>query len=141
MIIATVLMPLATMCFTTAALNTLSSGGVLKIHLRFASTGDVIWAAEANVIMGVLDSATGSITPKAQVLIAGPRIRSTLSCVMRRFTFCTAVVLSEASSYTTTRTFCPAITAGAKTNAFFSGMPMGAPGPVEERSTPIVICA
>ena len=74
--------------------------GVLKIHLRLASTGSTIVDEAAIEIIGVCDSAATSIIASEFGVVVEPSRMSTLLSVMSFLALATAVVVSEASSRT-----------------------------------------
>ena len=96
----TVLTPAAAMWVAIASDIMMSFCGVLKIHLRLASTGSTIAADAAIEIIGVCDSAATSIMANELGVVVEPRMMSTLLSVISLRVFATACVVSEASSST-----------------------------------------
>ena len=68
-------------------------------------------------------------------------IASTFCSPISFFVFCTAVVVSVASSSTKYSSVLPPAFFGHSGIVFFSGMPSDAAGPVAETVTPIFTCA
>ena len=96
----TVLTPAAAMCVAIASDIMMSFCGVLKIHLRLASTGSTIAADAAIEIIGVCDSEATSIIASEFGVVVEPSRTSTLLSVTSFLALATAVVVSEASSRT-----------------------------------------
>src|SRR5512147_1310585 len=89
----------------------------------------------------VWPSAATSAIAAAIGVAAEPRIRSTLSSVMKRRAFLTPIVGSVASSRMMTLSFSPATVVGHSLMPFWHGMPRAEVGPVRGRLTPIVTSA
>ena len=96
---------------------------------------------DASEITGVSASANTSIMASELGVVVEPMIASTLCSPISFRVFCTAVVVSVASSSTMYSTFEPAMVFGHSAMVFFSGMPSDAAGPVAETVTPILTCA
>ena len=115
--------------------------GVLNTHAFFASTGSMMRTDEAREMVGVSPSATTSVMASELGVVVEPMIASTAFSAMSFLAFCTASVVSLASSRTMYSTLFPAMVLGHMATVFFSGMPSEAAGPVVDTVTPILICA
>src|SRR5450830_690054 len=137
----TVLTPLSAICWVRMVAMCESFCGILNAHARLASIGSTMDDDAASVIIGVSDSAATSSIAKALGVVFGPTITSTISSAVSLRALRTALVGSDASSRITYWTFCPAISFGHSSIAFFDGIPIAAAGPVVEIVTPTLICA
>ena len=88
------------MCVAIASDIMMSFCGVLKTHLRLASTGSTMRAEAAIEIIGVCDSEATSIIASEFGVVVEPSTTSTLFSVISLRVLATAVVVSEASSRT-----------------------------------------
>src|SRR5215467_6326679 len=96
---------------------------------------------EASDMTGVSPSAKTSIIASEFGVVVEPMIASTLFSLISFFVFCTAVVVSVASSSRMYSMVLPATLLGHRGMVFFSGMPREAAGPVAETVTPTLTCA
>ena len=96
---------------------------------------------DASEIAGVCASANTSSIASEFGVVVEPMIASTFDSPISLRVFCTAVVVSEASSSTMYSTVLPATSFGHMTTVLRSGMPSDAAGPVAETVTPILTCA
>ena len=103
--------------------------------------GSMMRIDEASEITGVSPSANTSIIASELGVVVEPMIASTLFSPISFFVFCTAVVVSVASSSRMYSTLFPATVFGHNGIVFFSGMPREAAGPVADTVTPILTCA
>src|SRR5690349_3785579 len=134
-------MPVATACSRIAPAIITSVCGVLNDHARFASTGSMIRTDDASEITGVCASANTSSIAREFGVVVEPMIASTFDSPISLRVFCTAVVVSDASSSTMYSTVLPATSFAHMPTVLRSGMPSDAAGPVAETVTPIRTCA
>src|SRR2546429_4456335 len=128
------------MCSRIAPAIMTSVCGVLNTHAFFASTGSMMRTDDARDMVGVSPSATTSVMASELGVVVDPMIASTALSEISFLAFCTASVLSLASSRTMYSTLFPAMVLGHIATVFFSGMPSDAAGPVADTVTPILIC-
>ena len=88
------------MCSRIAPAIITSVCGVLNIHARFASIGSMMRIDDASEIVGVSPSAMTSRIASVVGVVVVPMIASTWSSPITFLAFCTAVVVSDASSST-----------------------------------------
>src|SRR5713226_4548524 len=129
------------MCSRIAPAIMTSVCGVLNTHAFFASTGSMMRTDEAREMVGVSPSATTSVMASELGVVVEPMMASTALSAISFLVFCTASVVSLASSKTMYSTLFPAMVLGHMATVFFSGMPSDAAGPVADTVTPILICA
>ena len=91
---------------------------------------------DASEIVGVSPSAITSRIASVVGVVVVPMIASTLSSPITFLAFCTAVVVSDASSSRMYSTVLPPIDFEHRPTVFFSGMPSDAAGPVADTMTP-----
>ena len=96
---------------------------------------------DASEIAGVSPSANTSIIASELGVVVEPMIASTLLSPISFLVFCTAVVVSVASSSRMYSIVLPPAVFGHSATVFFSGMPSDAAGPVAETVTPTLTCA
>jgi hypothetical protein len=96
---------------------------------------------DASEIVGVWPSANTSSIAREFGVVVEPMIASTFDSPISLRVFCTAVVVSDASSSTMYSTVLPPTSFAHMPTVLRSGMPSDAAGPVAETVTPIRTCA
>ena len=139
--VATVLALFFAMWSSTALIEMVSVGAILKAQRRGPSCGSTMAPPPASEITGTPDRAATSSTASEVGVSEGPTITSTLSSVISLVAFFAAVVGSVASFSTIRLTFWPPSSVGQSLIVLSAGMPSDAPGPVSETITPTLMSA
>ena len=115
--------------------------GVLNDQAFLASTGSMMRTDDASEMTGVSASANTSIIASELGVVVEPMIASTLLSLISLRVFCTALVVSVASSSTMYSIVLPPADFGHIGMVLRSGMPSDAAGPVADTVTPTFTCA